>query len=320
MTPYGDSFNFRSIEVEVLKMNESRSPKIGFIGFGELGGALASGLKNQGIAEIKAFDKELGCGSRAENLIRSRAEAAGVTLVDTGKALAGGVDVVFSTVTPVEAINAANATAPNLGKNQIYADLNSCAPGYKQEADKTIRKSGARYVDVGVVGGAAQGLKVPCLACGEAAALLKQMFDPFGMNIRVIDAEIGTAALLKMLRSVVMKGIEGLIMEMFITAQEYGVGDEALDAVAITFDQGNFKNLAGRLMTTHALHAGRRLGEVEMVAETIKAAGFSPFITEGVKNFFAHTAGLDLPAHFKGKMPKDYREVAETIMERSRGG
>ena len=299
-------------------MDGNKSPKIGFIGFGELGSALASGLKKEGITEIRAFDKEFGSGSQAEKSIRSRAETVGVALVETGQALAEGLDIVFSTVIPVEAMNAANAMAPNLGENHIYADLNSCTPGYKQEADKAIRKSGAYYVDVGVVGGAAQGHKVPCLACGEAAVSFKQMLDPFGMNIRVIDGKIGTTALLKMLRSVVLKGIEGLVLEMFMTAQVYGLEDEALDSVASTFDRGDFRKLAGMLMTTHALHAGRRLGEVEMVAETVKAAGINPFITEGVKNFFSNTAGLDLPGRFDGKPPEDYREVAATINELSK--
>ena len=72
-------------------------------------------------------------------------------------------------------------------------------------------------------------------------------------------------------------------------------------------------------MTTHALHAGRRLGEVEMVVETVKAAGIRPFISDGVKNFFSNTASLDLPEHFKGKPPEDHKEVAAAIMERSKG-
>ena len=299
-------------------MDKNNIPRIGFIGFGELAIALATGLKKEGIAEIKVFDKELGRGSQAETRIRSRADALGVALADTAKSLAQGVDIIFSSVIPVEAVNAANAIAPHLGRNHLYADLNSCTPAHKQDAEKAVRRSGARYVDVGVVGGASQGHKVPCLACGEAASAFKNIFDPLGMNIRVIEGETGSAALLKMLRSVMMKGLEGLVLEMFMTAQVYGVGEDALDAVSITLDQGDFRSLASRLMTTHALHAGRRLGEVEMVAETVKAAGVAPFVTEGVKKFFANTASLDLPGRFEGNPPQDYRQVAATIRDLSK--
>jgi 3-hydroxyisobutyrate dehydrogenase-like beta-hydroxyacid dehydrogenase len=300
-------------------MGAHTNPRLAFLGYGELASGIARGLKNEGVEVIKAFDILLGSGSKTEVAMRRLADEIGVELVTRLDELVSGADIVLATVTPASALKVASSIAPLLKEGQVYADLNSCSPALKKAARGEVEKSGASYVDVGVVGGVAiQGHRIPCLACGDGAENFKRILEPFGMSIRVINGRIGTAALIKMLRSVVLKGIEGLMLEMLTAARLYGLEDEMMESIAGTFDRGDFKRYSNMLMTTHAVHAGRRLDEAELVVETLRDAGITPFIAEGIRNFFAYTSGLNMVNHFEPRVPSNYKEVTAAIIELSK--
>lgn len=299
-------------------MDSKKDITLGFIGFGELAQGLAKGLKSEGLAKIKTFDKAIAEGTEAGKKMSAAAEAMGVSVVGSLEELISGADVVFSTVTPAAAVVVGKAAAALLKPGQIYGDLNSCTPSYKRQSQAEVAKSGADYLDVGVVGGISlQGHRIPCLVCGENGARLKELMDPYGMNLTLVEGEIGTAALIKMLRSVVLKGIEALMLEMFMAAQPYGLEDTMMDSIATTFNRGDFEKYSDMLMTTHGLHAARRCDETEMILGTIKETGVDPFVTEGIFNFFKHSAKLGMPEYFKGAKPSGYKAVAKAIKELS---
>jgi 3-hydroxyisobutyrate dehydrogenase-like beta-hydroxyacid dehydrogenase len=299
-------------------MNSGQDPQIAFIGFGELANGLVKGLKTEGLSHIKVYDKLMNHDSESGKMLRNNAKALGVTIAEKMEDLVPGTEIIFSTVTPKNALTAAKGISGYLKSGVIYADLNSCTPNLKKQCFAEIKRSGADYVDVGVVGGISlQGHRIPCFVCGEMASKLKKKMSPYGMNLEVVDAPIGTAALIKMLRSVVLKGIEALMLEMFMAAQEYGLEDAMMKSIAGTFNRGDFEKYSDMLMTTHGLHAGRRCDETEMILETIKEVGVSPYVTEGIYKFFANSAKLNMPAYFHGAMPGGYKEVAKAIKELS---
>jgi len=299
-------------------MTPQKNITLSFIGFGELAQGLAKGLKKEGLADIRTFDKAMAADSAAGKALRRIAQEMQVKVAESLKELIQGADVIFATVTPAAALVVAKAASGLLQRGQIYADLNSCTPNLKKQSQAVITASGADYVDVGVVGGISiQGHKIPCLLCGDKAAQLKELMIPYGMNMQVIEGAVGTAALIKMLRSVVLKGIEALMLEMFMAAQEYGLEDSMMESIATTFNRGDFEKYSDMLMTTHGLHAARRCDETEMILGTIKEVGVNPFVTQGIFNFFANSAKLDLPAYFKGAKPSGYKAVAKAIKELS---
>lgn len=299
-------------------MTDKQATTLAFIGFGELAQGLARGLKQEGLETIRAFDMAMSTESDAGTAMRKACEEMGVIVSDSMEELIKGSDVVFSAVTPAAANTVAKAAAELLKPGQIYGDLNSCTPNLKKESKAVITPSGADYVDVGVVGGISiQGHKIPCLLCGEKAESLKARLTQYGMNLEVVDGPVGTAALIKMLRSVVLKGIEALMLEMFMAAEEYGLQDTMMNSIAVTFNRGDFEQYSDMLMSTHGLHAGRRSDETKMILETIKEVGVKPYVTEGIYNFFAHSAKLDMPSYFKGQKPADYKKVAKAIRELS---
>ncbi len=292
--------------------------KLAFIGFGELAQGLVKGLKDEGLSGIQIFDKAIADNSDSGKVMRQTAKELGIDIAASLEDLINSSDVIFSAVTPVAGLVVAKAVVQYLQADQIYADLNSCTPNLKKQSMAVIQESGASYVDVGVVGGISiQGHKIPCLLCGDKAAALEMLMSPYGMNMKVVDGPVGTAALIKMLRSVVLKGIEALMLEMFMAAEEYGLQDTMMDSIAATFNKGNFEKYSDMLMSTHGLHAGRRSDEVQMILETIKEVGVAPHVTEGICNFFVQSAKLDMPTYFEGKKPADYKQVSRAIKKLS---
>src|SRR5262245_62932745 len=122
--------------------------------------------------------------------------------------------MLFSTVTSSSALEAATAIAPFLESRHLYADLNSVSPACKQTIDRVVAESGARFVEVAVMAPVLPyGHRVPMLAGGPSAQLFAQRMTPFGMRCEVLPAAVGTAAAVKMCRSIVVKGLEALMGE-----------------------------------------------------------------------------------------------------------
>lgn len=299
-------------------MSTGQDDHVAFIGFGELAHGLVKGLKTEGLVHIKVYDKLMNTDSETGKMLRNDAKALEVTIAERVEDLVPGTDIIFSTVTPKNALVVARGISGHLRVGVIYADLNSCTPNLKKQCEDEITRTGADYVDVGVVGGISlQGHRIPCVICGPKAVKLKERMSQYGMNMEVVNAPVGTAALIKMLRSVVLKGIEALMLEMFMAAREYGLEDAMMKSIAGTFNRGDFEKYSGMLMTTHGLHAGRRCDETEMILETIKDVGVSPYVTEGIYKFFANSAKLNMPAYFQGTLPGGYKDVAKAIKELS---
>src|SRR6185312_14826414 len=163
---------------------------IGFIGFGEAGSTIARGLKSAGVARIVAYDIQ----PKTSDI---------VTIVSSPRELAASADVIFSAVTSSSALDAAAQNAPFLTSRHTYADINSVSPALKQDIDRVISATGARFVEVAVMAPVGPyGHTVPMLLGGPAATAFKETMSPFGMKMNVLDgAKIGSAAAVKMCRS-----------------------------------------------------------------------------------------------------------------------
>src|SRR5262245_6541696 len=173
-------------------MNQDAS--IGFVGFGEAGSNIAKGLKSAGVTRIFAYDIDPARVSR-------NAEETETLLVGTNRELAESAQVLLSTVTCARAKEAAAQTAPFLGSQHTYADLNSVSPALKQEIETIITASGAGFVEAAVMSPVPPfGHRSPMLLGGKAAPAFVELMTPFGMRLEVISEKVGTAAATKMFR------------------------------------------------------------------------------------------------------------------------
>lgn len=287
---------------------------IGFVGFGEAGSTIASGLRSAGCERTVAYDINREDAIRGP-LIQRRAAESGTTLLESSADLARESRIILSTVTSNAALDAAMQTAPFLTPQHVYADLNSVSPALKQQIGMVVDGAGARFVEVAVMAPVAPyGHRVPMLLGGRAASEFAATLAPFGMRLEVLaTGDIGTAAAVKMCRSIVVKGLEALLCECVLGAGRYGADEKVFASLDESFPGVNWKTLADYMVGRVVVHGERRAREMEEVAETLRAIGIDPIMAEATVRRQDWAAGLDLKSHFGPEGPRSYREVLDVL-------
>jgi 3-hydroxyisobutyrate dehydrogenase-like beta-hydroxyacid dehydrogenase len=223
--------------------------------------------------------------------------------------------VIISAVTADQATAAAEQTAPYLTAEHIYADLNSVSPRTKQTVGETISRSGARFVEIAVMGPIPPLLqRTPMLIGGEAAPGFKEMFEPLGMRLDVVSTDqIGRAAAVKMFRSVIYKGLEALIFECVLGASQYGAESRVFASLTESFPGIDWKKLADYMVGRVVVHGERRAREMDEVARTLEELGVEPIMASATARRMDWAADLGLRDAFGGGVPKTYQEVLDVI-------
>ena len=218
--------------------------QIGLIGYGEVGRILAEDLRRQDI-KVAAYDIKLGGDQDAA--LREHAAKFGVALSGSHAGLAGSADFVVSAVTASQAVTVARACAPAIKQGSWFLDFNSASPGAKRRAATLIDGAGGRYVEGAVMTSVPPyRIKVPLLLGGGGARELAPLLVSLGFDAKVASDELGVASAVKMCRSIMIKGMEAMVIESFTTARAYGVEDAVLASLAETFPGINWEK-QGRL-------------------------------------------------------------------------
>src|SRR5579885_2733991 len=192
------------------------TPRISFIGFGEAGQAIASGLREGGIERIAAWDILFPTPAGAR--LRAAGEKFGVRLATSAADAVTETDMVISAVTAASSLEAARSVAPHLKGSPYYLDINSVSPGRKQETAKLLG-GGARYIDVAVVAAIYPARhRTPLLIAGPHAETAAPLLRELDMQFKIVGSQTGAAAAIKMIRSVMIKGVEALTLECFLAA------------------------------------------------------------------------------------------------------
>jgi len=286
------------------------TPIVGFIGFGEAGSTIAKGLREGGVERIFAYDIKTG-----DPLILGHARETQTTLVDSSSDLAEAATILFSTVTSSSALDAAKEAVAYLGAQHTYADLNSVSPSLKQEIAAVIGESRASFVEAAVMAPVKPyGHRVPMLLGGPGAEAFAATMRPFGMQFEILEgAKVGSAAAVKMCRSIVVKGLEALLFECVMAATKFGADDLVFASLKETWPGIDWKKLADYTSGRVVVHGERRAREMEEVAETLRAIGIDPIMAEATARRQDWSAEMDLRSHFGPEGPKTYRDVVEVI-------
>ena len=259
-------------------MNRRNTPSISFIGFGEAGQAIASGLREGGIEQIVAWDILFPVAEGVK--LKAAGEKMGVRLAHSAAGAVAQANMIISAVTAASSYEAAESVAPHLSGNPYYLDINSVSPGRKQATAKLL-DGRARYIDVAVIAPIhPKRHRTPLLIAGshaEAAAPLLQELD---MQLKVVGPETGAAAAIKMIRSVMIKGIEALTLECFLAAQRAGIVDAVADSMKNNYPGIDFKQVADYNIERMANHGERRAAEMEESCATLRELGLDPLMTE----------------------------------------
>jgi 3-hydroxyisobutyrate dehydrogenase-like beta-hydroxyacid dehydrogenase len=280
-------------------------PAIGFIGFGEAGSHIASGFRTAGLTRLFTFDIQP---------VQDRAESTGVTIVESPSALAESCDIVISAVTASSARDAAREITPFLKSHHIYVDINSISPALKQEIDAIIRTSSATFVEAAVMAPVPPyGHSVPMLLGGNGAPLFAETMAPFGMRLEVLQGRVGTAAAVKMCRSIVVKGLEALLLECVLGAGHFNAEERVFASLNESFPGIDWKKLANYMISRVVIHGERRAHEMEEVSETLRAIGIDPIMAEATARRQAWSVEMNLKSRFSTEGPANYREVLDAI-------
>lgn len=250
-------------------------PDISFIGFGEAATAFATagGWCGEAIAyDRKTDDQALADAKRTE------CQQAGVECADTASLAVADAPLILSLVTADQALEAARSVALVLAPGAFYCDGNSVAPQTKQSAAALIEKAGGHYVDMAIMSPVYPAqLAAPLLLSGARATVASHMLSALGFtNVRVVGEEVGRASTIKMLRSVIYKGVEALTAECLLACEKAGVTEEVLGSFGNDWSSGaNYR--IDRMM----VHGVRRAAEMQEVVLTLEGLGIDPLMTRG---------------------------------------
>jgi 3-hydroxyisobutyrate dehydrogenase-like beta-hydroxyacid dehydrogenase len=291
----------------------SNRPSVGFIGFGEAGFHIARGLKDAGLESITAYDLNAETPGQGERIQRHSATS-GVGLVDSPKSLAAASDILLSVVMADQAIEAARQSAPFLETRHLYADLNSVSPETKQCIDSIVTARGARFVEVTIMASVPPHLhRVPMLLAGPSANDFYEVFSPFGMQMDVVSDKVGAAASVKLCRSIIVKGLEALMIECSLAACHYGADERVFASLGESFPGLDWGKLAGYMASRVAMHGERRAREMDEAARMLDAIGIEPIMAAAAARRQDWCGALGIGASFKDAPPEDYKAIAEAI-------
>lgn len=256
------------------------SHTISLIGYGEAGSTFArAGGWGEGSDGAGGNARAGVWDLRAERLALAADDGLMVAR-DAQEALAGR-EMVLSLVTADSALPAAQEYAAFLPKGAIWADCNSVAPGTKREAAAAIEAAGGCYVDVAVLAPVDPArLNVPLLLAGREAARAEVLLREAGFNnIRIVGDEVGRASAIKMIRSVMVKGVEALTAEMMLAAQQAGVVEEVLTSLDASEKAWPWARRAAYNIERMVTHGVRRAAEMEESVKTLQGLGIEPMMT-----------------------------------------
>jgi 3-hydroxyisobutyrate dehydrogenase-like beta-hydroxyacid dehydrogenase len=253
-------------------------PRISFIGFGEAGQAIASGLREAGIEQIAAWDILFPQAAGAK--LKAAGDKFGVRLANSAADAVAETDMIISAVTAGSSAEAARSVAPHLKGAPYYLDINSVSPGRKQETEKLLAGK-ARYVDVAVVAAIHPARhKTAMLLAGPHAEPVVPLLRELEMNVSVVGPQTGAAAAIKMIRSVMIKGIEALTLECFLAAARAGVLDEVTASLKNNYPGLDWPAMSEYNLERMARHGERRAAEMEESAATLREFGLDPLMVE----------------------------------------
>jgi 3-hydroxyisobutyrate dehydrogenase-like beta-hydroxyacid dehydrogenase len=241
---------------------------LALIGFGEAGMAFASAWD----APVRAYDiktDDPGTAAAAKHADYVLHNAIGAASLS--EAL-GGASLIISVVTADQALAAAEAAAASLSPGALYCDFNSVAPGTKQDAARIVEAAGGLYADVAVMAPVHPArLSVPLLVSGPHADAAMAALAEIGFSPRRVEGPVGRASTIKMLRSVMVKGVEALSAECFLAAHEAGVVEEVAASLQKSWPGVDWAAQADYNLERMLVHGMRRAAEMDEAAKTVAA-------------------------------------------------
>jgi 3-hydroxyisobutyrate dehydrogenase-like beta-hydroxyacid dehydrogenase len=241
--------------------------KIAILGLGEAGSSFANDLSEMGVSVV-GYDPVL-----------LRVLHPNVRLAASNPAAAAEADIILSVNLAAVGEQVATEVLPVLRKGQIFAEMNTASPQTKKNVEEIINQSGAQTVDVAIMAPVPQkGVKTPFLISGPGALKFEETLVPFGLDIIIINGQVGEAATRKLLRSVVYKGFAAVIGEAVAAGEALGLEHYIREQIGSLI--GGDNAIIDRFLEGSKTHALRRSHELDAVVAMLTDLKLDPVMSK----------------------------------------
>ncbi len=260
---------------------QTNEMRVALVGFGEAGRAFAKGWGRERGMQFAAYDIK-----SEDAALLAAGRDLDVDIATSPAQALSGAGLVFCLVTADQARVAAEQCAPFLAPGTLWFDCNSCAPDTKRAASEAIAAVGAVYVDTAVMAPVYPKLhETPLLISGPGAKAAEPFLAALGMSARRLGERVGDASSVKMLRSVMIKGMEALYAECFLAARRAGVEGEVIGSLIASNPEIDWFRQGGYNLERMMQHGIRRAAEMREVVVTLRDLGFPGDMTEAVSDW-----------------------------------
>ncbi|HBF28442.1 DUF1932 domain-containing protein [Rhizobium sp.] len=273
--------------------------KIAMIGFGEASQALAAGWRSASAElpqlPISTYDIKYHGDLRANLQLACR--QFNVHCATGPDEAVANSRLIFSLVTADQAVEAAISASATIMRGAHYLDCNSCAPSTKQQAAQIIASAGGHYIDVAVMAPIHPARhRTPLLIASERAQEAHRLLEALDMNANVVGTEIGQASAIKMLRSVMIKGLEALSAECILAARQAGVEDAVIASLQASDPGIQWQKRLSYNLERMMVHGTRRAAEMREAAKTLQDLHLPNRITSAVIDWQSQIGAFEAQA------------------------
>jgi 3-hydroxyisobutyrate dehydrogenase-like beta-hydroxyacid dehydrogenase len=219
------------------------------------------------------YDIKTDDSGAADAMRRSYAALGVEGASDAGAALKGRA-IAFCLVTADQSFSAAEAAARVIGPGTLWADGTSSSPATKKRSAEILEASGARYVDMAIMAPVHPRLhRTPVLLSGPHAEAALALLQGLDMQAEIAGERVGDASSIKMIRSVMVKGMEALTAECLLAAKRAGVEQAVLASLGRSHPDIEWARRSSYNIERMRLHGKRRAAEMREVASTLRELG-----------------------------------------------
>ncbi len=285
---------------------------ISIIGFGEAGPVFAAQFRKTG-AEVTAWDKLQEDASLANKQVE-KTQALGINPATSMADALKSADLVVSTVTASQALVAAEQALSGLQAGCHWLDLNSVSPTTKQAIYNTVSERGVLFTEgVAMDTVPSKGIHVPLLLCGPQSTSLSETLNSLGFNTRAISDSLGSASTTKLLRSILIKGMEALFAESMEAAGKVNMQSEVIASLQATYPGLDWQDLAGYQLSRATLHAARRAAEMHEAQNLVKTLGVDPIMTSAIAARHQNLSDRDVASSYSGGAEPTIEDYVKAI-------
>ena len=235
-------------------------------GLGEAGSAIASDIASLGIS-VAAFDPA------------PVATPTGVIRHGDAASAAARADLVLALTAASDCQQALRQALDSIPVNCLYADLATASPDSKRNLAEQAEAHGLIFADVALMAPVpGNGVRTPALASGVGAESVADALREFGMPIAVVDGAAGAAAAHKLVRSVVMKGLAGTLIESIRAAEALGIARPVWNNLVEQLSSMD-EDMLVRLIEGTGTHHVRRADEMRAVVSLLESVAVDPVMT-----------------------------------------